>query len=146
MKVRASIKKRSEDCKIVKRGNHLYVICKKNPKFLAVRHTEYPKLAERAEFYNSVADNDNKIDLSNPAVNNDETLFEGVLATAIASSLGINEGKKASLAETISKSSRDLIELVIPEHRLAEAFVNYAKNFLRNNNLQSKCKILLRRI
>ncbi|MBE6200589.1 MAG: 50S ribosomal protein L36 [Tidjanibacter sp.] len=33
MKVRASIKKRSEDCKIVKRGNHLYVICKKNPKF-----------------------------------------------------------------------------------------------------------------
>lgn len=121
-------------------------LCKKNPKFLAVRHTEYPKLAERAEFYNSVADNDNKIDLSNPAVNSDETLFEGVLATAIASSLGINEDKKASLAEIISKSSRDLIELVIPEHRLAEPFVNYAKNFFRNNNLQSKCKILLRRI
>lgn len=33
MKVRASIKKRSEDCKIVKRNGVMYVICKKNPKF-----------------------------------------------------------------------------------------------------------------
>jgi len=32
MKVRTSIKKRSEDCKIVKRKGRLYVICKKNPK------------------------------------------------------------------------------------------------------------------
>ena len=32
MKVRASIKKRSEDCKIVRRKGRLYVICKKNPK------------------------------------------------------------------------------------------------------------------
>ena len=31
MKVKASIKKRSEDCKIVKRKGKLYVIC--NPKF-----------------------------------------------------------------------------------------------------------------
>ena len=29
MKVKASIKKRSEDCKIVKRKGKLYVICKK---------------------------------------------------------------------------------------------------------------------
>ncbi len=33
MKVKASIKKRSEDCKIVRRKGKLYVICKKNPKF-----------------------------------------------------------------------------------------------------------------
>jgi len=33
MKVKASIKKRSEDCKIVKRKGRLYVICKKTPKF-----------------------------------------------------------------------------------------------------------------
>ncbi|MDR2385601.1 MAG: 50S ribosomal protein L36 [Tannerella sp.] len=33
MKVRASIKRRTEDCKIVKRNGRLYVICKKNPKF-----------------------------------------------------------------------------------------------------------------
>ena len=33
MKVKTSIKKRSEDCKIVKRKGRLYVICKKNPKF-----------------------------------------------------------------------------------------------------------------
>ena len=33
MKVKASIKKRSEDCKIVKRNGKLYGICKKNPKF-----------------------------------------------------------------------------------------------------------------
>ena len=32
MKVRTSIKKRREDCKIVKRKGRLYVICKKNPK------------------------------------------------------------------------------------------------------------------
>ncbi|CDN30995.1 LSU ribosomal protein L36p [Mucinivorans hirudinis] len=32
MKVRASIKKRSEDCVIVRRKGRLYVICKKNPK------------------------------------------------------------------------------------------------------------------
>jgi large subunit ribosomal protein L36 len=32
MKVRASIKKRSEDCKIVRRKGRVYVICKKNPK------------------------------------------------------------------------------------------------------------------
>ncbi|MDZ4824274.1 MAG: 50S ribosomal protein L36 [Flavobacteriales bacterium] len=33
MKVRASIKKRSIDCKIVSRRGKLYVINKKNPKF-----------------------------------------------------------------------------------------------------------------
>ena len=32
MKVRASIKKRSDDCKIVSRKGKLYVINKKNPK------------------------------------------------------------------------------------------------------------------
>ncbi|HBS85522.1 MAG TPA: 50S ribosomal protein L36 [Bacteroidales bacterium] len=33
MKVRASVKKRSADCKIVKRNGRIYVINKKNPKF-----------------------------------------------------------------------------------------------------------------
>ena len=33
MKVKASIKKRSEECKIVKRKARLYVICKKTPQF-----------------------------------------------------------------------------------------------------------------
>ncbi|MCX8079700.1 MAG: 50S ribosomal protein L36 [Bacteroidia bacterium] len=33
MKVRASIKKRSENCKIVRRKGKLYVINKLNPKF-----------------------------------------------------------------------------------------------------------------
>ena len=33
MKVRASVKKRSADCKIVKRKVRVYVINKKNPKF-----------------------------------------------------------------------------------------------------------------
>jgi large subunit ribosomal protein L36 len=33
MKVRASVKKRSADCKIVKRKGRIYVISKKNPKF-----------------------------------------------------------------------------------------------------------------
>ena len=33
MKVRASVKKRSADCKIVRRKGRLYVINKKNPKF-----------------------------------------------------------------------------------------------------------------
>ncbi|WP_320054057.1 50S ribosomal protein L36 [uncultured Acetobacteroides sp.] len=33
MKVRASVKKRSEDCVIVRRKGRVYVICKKNPKF-----------------------------------------------------------------------------------------------------------------
>ena len=33
MKVRASIKKRSADCKIVRRKRRLYIINKKNPKF-----------------------------------------------------------------------------------------------------------------
>ncbi|MEQ8324635.1 MAG: type B 50S ribosomal protein L36 [Vicingaceae bacterium] len=33
MKVRASVKKRSADCKIVKRKGTVYVINKKNPKF-----------------------------------------------------------------------------------------------------------------
>ncbi|MBN2682079.1 MAG: type B 50S ribosomal protein L36 [Bacteroidia bacterium] len=33
MKVRASVKKRSADCKIVKRNGRVYVINKKNPKF-----------------------------------------------------------------------------------------------------------------
>jgi large subunit ribosomal protein L36 len=33
MKVRASVKKRSSDCKIVKRNGKVYVINKKNPKF-----------------------------------------------------------------------------------------------------------------
>ena len=32
MKVRASIKKRNADCKIVRRKGHLYVINKKEPK------------------------------------------------------------------------------------------------------------------
>jgi len=33
MKVRASLKKRSTDCKIVRRNGRLYVINKKNPRF-----------------------------------------------------------------------------------------------------------------
>ena len=33
MKVRASIKKRNEDCKIVRRKGRLYVINKKNTKY-----------------------------------------------------------------------------------------------------------------
>ena len=33
MKVRASLKKRSDDCEIVRRKGRLYVINKKNPKF-----------------------------------------------------------------------------------------------------------------
>ena len=35
MKVRASVKKRSEDCKIVKRKGRVYVINKKNPRMKA---------------------------------------------------------------------------------------------------------------
>ena len=33
MKVRASVKKRSADCKIVRRKDRLYVINKQNPRF-----------------------------------------------------------------------------------------------------------------
>ncbi|MDC3105223.1 50S ribosomal protein L36 [bacterium] len=33
MKVRASVKKRSDECKIVKRKGKLYVINKKNPRY-----------------------------------------------------------------------------------------------------------------
>jgi large subunit ribosomal protein L36 len=33
MKVKASIKKRSVDCKVIRRNGKLYVINKKNPKF-----------------------------------------------------------------------------------------------------------------
>jgi len=33
MKVRASIKKRSADCKIVRRKGKLYIVNKKNPRF-----------------------------------------------------------------------------------------------------------------
>ena len=33
MKVRASVKKRSDECKIVKRKGRLYVINKKSPRF-----------------------------------------------------------------------------------------------------------------
>ena len=33
MKVRASIKKRNEDCKIVRRKGRLFLINKKNPKY-----------------------------------------------------------------------------------------------------------------
>ncbi|MDA3819313.1 MAG: 50S ribosomal protein L36 [Candidatus Delongbacteria bacterium] len=33
MKVRASVKKRSADCKIVRRKGRVYLINKKNPKF-----------------------------------------------------------------------------------------------------------------
>ncbi|MBE7171749.1 MAG: 50S ribosomal protein L36 [Williamsia sp.] len=33
MRVRASIKKRSQECKIVRRKGKLYVINKKNPRF-----------------------------------------------------------------------------------------------------------------
>ncbi len=43
MKVKASIKKRSEDCKIVKRKGKLYVICKKNPKFKMRQGVDLPK-------------------------------------------------------------------------------------------------------
>ena len=33
MKIRASIKKRSADCKLLRRKGRLYIINKKNPKF-----------------------------------------------------------------------------------------------------------------
>ena len=37
MKTRASLKKRTADCKIVRRKGRLFVINKKNPKFKYVR-------------------------------------------------------------------------------------------------------------
>ena len=37
MKVRASVKKRSDDCKIVKRKGRVYVINKKNPRFKQIQ-------------------------------------------------------------------------------------------------------------
>ena len=40
MKVRASLKKRTADCKIVRRKGRLYIINKKNPKF------KYAKLSD----------------------------------------------------------------------------------------------------
>ncbi|MCA0363144.1 MAG: type B 50S ribosomal protein L36 [Spirosomataceae bacterium] len=33
MKVKASVKKRSEDCKVIRRKGKIFVINKKNPKF-----------------------------------------------------------------------------------------------------------------
>ncbi|KAA3436249.1 50S ribosomal protein L36 [Rufibacter immobilis] len=33
MKVKASVKKRSEDCKVIRRKGKLYVINKKNPRY-----------------------------------------------------------------------------------------------------------------
>jgi len=33
MRVRASVKKRSDDCKLVRRKGRIYVINKKNPRF-----------------------------------------------------------------------------------------------------------------
>ncbi|MFB9294579.1 type B 50S ribosomal protein L36 [Persicitalea jodogahamensis] len=33
MKVKASVKKRSEDCKVIRRKGKIYVINKKNPRF-----------------------------------------------------------------------------------------------------------------
>ena len=33
MKIRASVKKRSKDCQIIKRKGKIYVINKKNPRF-----------------------------------------------------------------------------------------------------------------
>lgn len=33
MKVKASVKKRSEDCKVIRRKGKVYVINKKNPRF-----------------------------------------------------------------------------------------------------------------
>ncbi|MGV3508751.1 MAG: type B 50S ribosomal protein L36 [Sphingobacteriaceae bacterium] len=33
MKVKASVKKRSEDCKVIRREGKLYVINKKNPRY-----------------------------------------------------------------------------------------------------------------
>jgi len=33
MKVRASVKKRSSDCKVVRRKGKIYIINKKNPKY-----------------------------------------------------------------------------------------------------------------
>ena len=47
MKVKASIKKRSEDCKIVRRKGRLYVICKKNPKFKMRQGKKNPKFKMR---------------------------------------------------------------------------------------------------
>ena len=37
MKVRASLKKRTPECKIVRRNGRLYVINKKNPKYKNVK-------------------------------------------------------------------------------------------------------------
>ena len=45
MKVRASIKKRSADCQIVRRKGRLYVINKKNPKFKQ-RQGQFPDLKQ----------------------------------------------------------------------------------------------------
>ena len=44
MKTRASLKKRTPDCKIVRRKGRLFVINKKNPKITnQIKHFYYPR-------------------------------------------------------------------------------------------------------
>ena len=43
MKVRASLKKRTPECKIVRRNGRLYVINKKNPKYKQLQEDKYPQ-------------------------------------------------------------------------------------------------------
>ena len=45
MKVRASLKKRTPECKIVRRNGRLYVINKKNPKSVSYTHLTLPTMS-----------------------------------------------------------------------------------------------------
>lgn len=120
-------------------------IVKKNPALLDYK--DCSEIKERADFSNLITQEGENIGISNPAINEEETFFTALLTSAIAGALGIAaSGEELNIADIIADCKNKIVELKVPKHNLSEKFTSFAKQFLRDNDFESKCKIIMKRL
>ena len=118
----------------------------KNPMLLAVGPDYITEFKNRAEFSKLITEN-NEIDITNPKINDEETFFEEILSCLVLSALGLaTKDKEINLAELISKCKDKFVMLRIPEHELSLKFFDFTNKFLQKNNLENKCKTLIKHL
>ena len=116
-----------------------------NPTLLIENYETIYDIKERVDFSGTI--NQEEMNLANPAINDEKSFFEETLACAIASALGLSiKNKKISIPEMFSQCKKAFVELKVPKHILSERFGEFAKEFIKNNNLENRCKILVKKI
>ena len=69
------------------------------------------------------------------------------MTSALAGALGIGASdEKLNIADIIDGCKNKIVELKVPKHNLSEKFTSFVKQFLRDKNLESKCRVIMKRV